>query len=56
MNDQKKENRVVVRRGARILSSEEIDRVNGGTVHTLTACTFSFSFASADGDVKLGEC
>lgn len=55
MNDQNKENRVVVRRGARILSAEEIDRVSGG-VHTLTACTFNFAATTADGDVKIGEC
>ncbi len=53
MNDQ---NRVVVRRGARTLSPEEIDHVNGATVHTLTACTFNFAATTADGDVKLGEC
>ena len=56
MNDQKKENRVVVRRGARTLSTEEIDRVGAGGVHTLTLCTFNSASATADGDVKLGEC
>jgi hypothetical protein len=56
MNDQNKENRVVVRRGARILSAEEIDHVNGAAVHTLTACTFNLAATTADGDVKLGEC
>lgn len=52
MNDQ---NRVMVRRGARILTAEEIERVTGG-VHTLTACTFDPQLRSKDGDASIGEC
>jgi hypothetical protein len=51
------ENRVLSRRGARILTTEEANAAKGGKpIHdTETVCTFVPGFG-ADGDVKLGEC
>jgi hypothetical protein len=48
-------NRVLVRLGARVLNTEEVDRVAAGGVHTNTACTFaSLQTTTFDGD--RGEC
>jgi hypothetical protein len=53
MNDQ---NRVLVRRGARSLNQEEIERVSGG-LPTDTVCTVpSTSCPNKDGDASIGEC
>jgi hypothetical protein len=51
MNDQ---NRVLVRRGARDLSTEEMERVSGG-LRTATFCSIN-KLGQRDGDVSLGEC
>ena len=51
----KDNNRVLIRRGARDLSEQEVAQVNGGSPHTLTACTLSAAKTS-DGDFRLGEC
>jgi hypothetical protein len=49
------DNRVLGRKGARVLNSAEAEHVNGGLqVHTETVCTLRGSVL--DGDVKLGEC
>ncbi|HEV3316820.1 MAG TPA: hypothetical protein VG488_07635 [Candidatus Angelobacter sp.] len=48
-------NRVLVRLGARVLNTQEVDRVVAGGVHTNTACTFaSLKVTTFDGD--RGEC
>jgi len=52
MNDN---NRVLTRRGARMLSEEEVDRVSG-SLPTDTACTWDPRGNIADGDVRIGEC
>lgn len=53
MDDQ---NRVLIRRGARSLNQEEIERVGGG-LHTETLCTVpSAACPNRDGDASLGEC
>jgi hypothetical protein len=53
MNDQ---NRVVIRRGARELTENEVDRVNGG-ISTTTACTVpTTTCPNKDGDASIGEC
>jgi hypothetical protein len=53
MNDQ---NRVVIRRGARELTENEVDRVGGG-IHTETACTVpTATCPNKDGDASIGEC
>jgi hypothetical protein len=53
MNDQ---NRVLVRRGARSLNEEEIERVGGG-LNTETLCTVpSTACPNKDGDASIGEC
>jgi hypothetical protein len=49
-------NRVLIRRGARDLSEQEVAQVNGGTPHTNTACTFSAVVNTSDGDKGIGEC
>jgi len=51
MNDQ---NRVLVRRGARDLGTEEMERVSGG-LRTATFCSIN-KLGQRDGDVSLGEC
>jgi hypothetical protein len=51
MNDQ---NRVLVRRGARDLSAEEMERVAGG-LRTATFCSINV-FGQRDGDTAIGEC
>ena len=51
MNDQ---NRVLIRRGARDLAPEEVERVSGG-FRTLTVCSIGPS-GQRDGDTFLGEC
>jgi hypothetical protein len=51
MNDQ---NRVLIRKGARELNPEEVERVSGG-FRTLTACTIGVS-GQRDGDTFLHEC
>jgi len=49
------DNRVLIRKGARELSEEEVERVQGGRAGTQTACTFPGVRVSAlDGDP--GEC
>jgi hypothetical protein len=45
--------RVLIRRGARELTPEEIKNVSGG-IHTNTVCTFDSDTKKPDGDV--GEC
>ena len=50
-----KDNRVLSRRGARIVNEEETCHVNGG-VRTTTLCTFNAITRLPDGDVALGEC
>ncbi len=53
MNDR---NRVLIRRGARSLSAEEIERVGGG-ISTTTACTIPSAVCpNKDGDASIGEC
>lgn len=53
MND---ENRVLLRKGARALSEEEVEIVGGG-IRTATLCTASTrANASADGDTFNSEC
>lgn len=50
------EDRVLGRRGARIVTTEEAMSVNGsGAFHTATVCTFD-PRTGPDGDVTLGEC
>jgi hypothetical protein len=51
MNDQ---NRVLIRRGARDLSAEEMERVSGGW-RTSTFCSIN-SLGQRDGDTFIGEC
>jgi len=51
MND---ENRVLIRRGARDLSEEEMERVGGG-LRTATFCSIN-RLGQRDGDTFLGEC
>ena len=49
-------NRVLLRRGARALSEQEVEHVGGG-IRTATLCTAPTSKnASADGDTFLSEC
>ena len=49
-------NRVLLRRGARALSEQEVEHVSGG-IRTATLCTAPTSKqASADGDTFLSEC
>ena len=49
-------NRVLVRRGARSLNEEEIERVGGG-LPTDTVCTVpSTTRPNKDGDASIGEC
>lgn len=55
------DNRVLSRLGARVVTPEEVNMVNGGFLanpysipHTNTACTFAVIAGSADGDS--GEC
>ena len=53
MNDQ---NRVLIRRGARDLNAEEMERVGGG-LPTDTVCTVpTNSCPNKDGDASIGEC
>ena len=53
MNDQ---NRVLIRRGARSLSAEEMERVGGG-LNTDTVCTVPTNVCpNKDGDASIGEC
>jgi hypothetical protein len=52
MNDQ---NRVLIRRGARDLSAEEMESVGGG-LRTATFCSINSTTGQRDGDVSLGEC
>jgi hypothetical protein len=51
----KDNNRILVRRGAREMSEQEVAQVHGGTPHTNTACTFS-ALSTSDGDKGIGEC
>ena len=60
MNERKKamtdNNRVLTRKGARMLSEEEIDLVTG-SLRTLTACTIDPELRGRDGDAGIpGEC
>jgi hypothetical protein len=48
------ENRVLIRRGARDLSTQEMERVTGG-LRTATFCSINAK-GQRDGDVSLGEC
>ena len=48
-------NRVLSRRGARVVTTEEADAVQGASaLPTDTVCTYKGS--AADGDTFLGEC
>jgi hypothetical protein len=47
--------RVLMRRGARELTEEEIKRVPAG-LGTKTKCTFAPTVGARDGDAQLGEC
>ena len=49
-----KQDRVLIRRGARELTPTEADLINGG-LRTLTLCTIGEG-RQRDGDVSLGEC
>jgi hypothetical protein len=49
------DNRVLCRKGARDLSAEETDRINGG-LRTLTPCTIGNGPHHRDGDASIGEC
>jgi len=49
------DNRVLIRRGARDLTFEEVELISGG-LRTATVCTIGLSSAQRDGDVSLGEC
>lgn len=52
----KQEDRVLGRRGARIVTTEEAMSVKGsGPAGTATVCTFNPKIGP-DGDVALGEC
>ena len=53
-----KNNRVLSRRGARVVTTEEADAVQGGGgggPQTETVCTFRPDYGT-DGDTFLGEC
>ncbi|HKD15805.1 MAG TPA: hypothetical protein VKE71_14825 [Candidatus Angelobacter sp.] len=50
------DNRVLSRRGARLLTSEETKRASGSGLPTDTPCTFDPRSGAVDGDVRLGEC
>lgn len=52
--NKKKDNRVLGRRGARIVNEEETNVVNGG-LRTLTKCSFDPQ-SGADGDQFTGDC
>lgn len=47
--------RVLIHRGARDLTAEEIDRISGG-IHTLTPCTAGSCSTLKDGDAAMGVC
>jgi hypothetical protein len=49
------DNRVLSRRGARVITTEEAGTVKGGGPQTETVCTFQPGYG-ADGDTFLGEC
>jgi hypothetical protein len=50
------DNRVLSRRGARVVTTEEARNISGsGGPHTETVCTFD-PVVGPDGDFKLGEC
>jgi hypothetical protein len=48
------DNRVLSRRGARLITAEETVIITGAGIHTNTACTLAVIAGSEDGDV--GEC
>lgn len=49
-------NRVLARAGARELTAEEVEHVNGG-LHTETLCTVpTTTCPNKDGDASIGEC
>ena len=51
-----KNNRVLSRRGARVVTTEEADAVQGASpLPTDTVCTYKPGYG-ADGDTFLGEC
>jgi len=52
MNDQ---DRVLMRKGARELTEEEVARVPAG-LGTKTKCTFAPQVGGRDGDAQIGEC
>ena len=54
----KQDNRVLSRLGARELSEEDVEKVNGSrSLPTNTVCTFpSATNPKPDGDSSLGEC
>jgi hypothetical protein len=52
MNEQ---DRVLIRRGARDLTPEEVNLISGG-LRTLTACTIGATSTQKDGDASIGEC
>jgi len=51
-----KDNRVLGRRGARVLTNEEAERASASGLPTDTVCTYDPRSGAVDGDVRLGEC
>ena len=49
------DNRVLCRNGARELTEQETNRINGG-LRTLTPCTIGHGPHHRDGDASIGEC
>ena len=50
------ENRVLSRRGARIMTDAEVTKVSGGGFQTETACSFDPKTNRIDGDVFTNDC
>lgn len=50
------DNRVLGRKGARVLTSQEAERASASGLPTDTVCTFDPRANAVDGDVRLGEC
>ncbi|HKE31453.1 MAG TPA: hypothetical protein VKD65_06995 [Candidatus Angelobacter sp.] len=50
------DNRVLSRKGARVLTNEEAERASGSGLPTDTPCTYDPRSGAVDGDVRLGEC
>ena len=50
------DNRVLGRKGARVLTNEEAERASASGLPTDTVCTYDPRTGAIDGDVRLGEC